>query len=376
MSIDEISSYLSKYSFICEKENKDLYVQIPNFRLDIENEIDLIEEVARSFGYDNIEPKSMNIISNYHPNLTYEHFDSIRNILNGFGFSEVINYSFINEEMYKILGLDREECVFLQNPLSNFYSLMRPNLLYSLLYSSSYNYSIGNYDISIYEIGRSYVKDKKSRTSTREENKLAFIISGNRLNSGFNIQKNVKFDFYDMTSYIHNIFSFFNMKYEFEKLNCDFLTNSYNLISDGKEIGLIGEICKNKFLNVLPNMKLIKDSMFYCEISVDGICENRKFQKFDSKFPSIIRMYNLVYNKNILVRDIIRTIKECGSEVYYVKVNDVYNKGLNNDEHAILFEVCFWTIDRTLCNEEIENLESKILKNLGLSYGIKIKGEI
>ena len=240
LNIDEISSSLSKYSFICEKDGENLRVKIPSFRLDVEEEIDLIEEVARSVGYDSITPQNMNIVSNYNPNLIYEHFDSIRNVLNGFGFNEVINYSFVHEDMQKILELNREECVFLQNPLSNSYSLMRPNLLYSLLYSSSYNYSIGNCDISLYEIGRSYIKDNAIDTSIREENKLSFIISGNRLNAGFNIQKNIKFDFYDLTSYIHNIFDFFNMKYEFKRLDCSFLSNSYNIINNNKTIGFFG----------------------------------------------------------------------------------------------------------------------------------------
>ena len=375
LSADEISSSLSKYSFICECENGNTIVTVPSFRLDVEEEIDIIEEVARSIGYDNIPPENMNIVAKYNPNQTYEKFDCLRNILNGFGFNEVINYSFIHDGMQKILDIDREECVFLQNPLSNAYSLMRPNLIYSLLYSSSYNYSVGNCSISLYEIGRSYEKYKKSQTLTREENKLAFIISGNRLNSGFNVQKNIKFDFYDLTSYIHNILDSFNIKYDFKKLDCSYLKNSYNIIDNKNEIGFLGEIYKSKFLNILPNIKLIKDDIFYCELNIDKIFENRKYQKFDSKFPSIIRMYNLICKKSTSIKDIIRTIKECSSEVYYVKVNDVYHKGMDDNEHAILFEICFWVTDRTLCTYEVENLEKKILYNLNSIYGIKIKGD-
>lgn len=375
LSRDEISSSLNKYSFACERDNDNTIVNVPSFRLDIEEEIDLIEEVARSVGYDNIPPQNMNIVASYNPNETYEKFDSLRKILNGFGFNEVINYSFIHEDMQKILDIDGEECIFLQNPLSNAYSLMRPNLVYSLLYSSSYNYSVGNCDISLYEIGRSYIKDNKSQTLTSENNKLAFIISGNRLNSGFNVQKNVKFDFYDMTSYVHNIFDVFNMNYDFEKLNCSFLKNSYKIISDNIEMGFLGEIHKSKFLSVLPNVKLIKNDMFYCELDIDKMFENRKYQKFDSKFPSIVRMYNLVCKKSTSIKDIIITIKECSSEVYYVKIDDVYQKGIDDNKYAILFEVCFWSSDKTLCNDEIESIEEKILYNLNSLYEIEIKGD-
>lgn len=374
LNLDTISKCLDKYCFKCEKKQNDiLSVKIPSFRLDIEREVDLIEEVARSVGYDNIAPSNMNVIANYRPNHVYERFDVIRNILNGFGFNEVINYAFIPGEICKIMSLNSEDCVFLQNPLSNMYDLMRTSLLYSLLYSLSYNYSVGNCNLALYEIGRTYKKDNSSATLSREENIASFIISGNRIDSGFGISKNVKFDFYDMTSYLKSIFSIFNMNYDFEKFDCDYLESSYNIMSRGRKIGFIGKVVKSKFLKLLPNLKLIKDNIFYCEINIDKIEEKNKLQKFESKFPSVVRMYNLICNKNISVKDVKKMIFDCGKEIYSVNIKDVYKNGIDHEHQALLFEICFWLSERTLKIEEVESLESKILEKLDSLYGIKIK---
>lgn len=374
LNTDTISNCLEKYCFKCEKKvDNVLSVKIPSFRLDIEREVDLIEEVARSIGYDNIAPSNMNVMANYRPNHVYERFDVIRNTLNGFGFNEVINYAFIPGEVCKIMNLKSEDCIFLQNPLSNLYDLMRTNLLYSLLYSLSYNYSIGNCNLSLYEIGRAYKRVDSSETLSSEENLASFVISGNRIDSGFGVGKNIKFDFYDMTSYLRGILSSFNMEYDFEKLDCDYLENSYSIMSKKGCIGFVGKVVKNKFLKLLPNLKLIKDNIFYCEINIDKIEEKNKLQKFESKFPSVVRMYNLICSKNISVKKIEDAISECGKEVYSIKVKDVYKNGIDSAHQAILFEICFWLSERTLKIEEIENLESKILSKLESLYKIKIK---
>ena len=109
------------------------------------------------------------------------------------------------------------------------------------------------------------------------------------------------------------------------------------------------------------------------EINIDKIKENNKYQTFESKFPSVTRMYNLVCNKDISVKDIMTLIKKCGKEIYSIKVNDIYKDGMNPNEQAILFEVCFWLSDRTLRADEVESIEDKILSNLNSSYGIRIK---
>jgi len=377
LKINQISESLEKYKFVCDKkDDNNILVKIPSFRLDIEREIDLIEEVARSIGYDMIEPKSPKINLIYRPNKLYEKFDILRNILIGFGFNEVINYSFIPSEICNIINnLDKNNCIILQNPISNLYDLMRPNLIYSLLYSLSYNYSIGNYNNSFFEIGKIYELDKNSETFAQETDCLGFTISGNKIESGFGINKPIKYDFYDLNSYLNVIFDYFNQKnIKFIQKNISYMNNYYDLIFENKNLGFIGEINKSKFVKILPNLKLIKDKIFYCEIKINKLKDSKKVLKFESKFPAIIRQYNFICPKNIFSNEIINYIKIKNKLINKISIKDIYeDNNMSINEHSLLFEIEYRSPERTINSDEIELIENNLLNNLSEKFSIKIK---
>ena len=375
IDIDKISDCLKKYKFNCEiLDSNNIEVKIPSFRLDIEKEIDLIEEVARSFGYDNISEKNLNNALVYRPNALYESFDVVRNMMIGFGFNEVINYSFVPESLCEIVEADKEKCVFLQNPLSNFYNLMRPTLLYSLLYSLTYNYSIGNFNLSLFEIGRIYNFDKNSETLSRENDRLGFIFSGDRIESGFGLVKPIKYDFYDLISYIKNLFVKFNQEFEFDLRKVSFMQNSYDIVSNGKIIGFLGEVVKSKFNKILPNIKLVKDKVFYCEIDLEKIQISKKVLKFESKFPSVVRQYNLICPKNLCSKDILEFIKSYDKSINEVLIKDVYeDSNMDNNEHSLLFEIKYRLADRTMSSDEIENIERGMLDEIFKKFKSRVK---
>lgn len=380
LKINQILECLGKYKFECKKKDENnILVKIPSFRLDMEREIDLIEEVARGIGYDIIEPLNPKTSLIYRPNKLYEKFDILRNILMGFGFNESINYSFIPSEVCNIIdNLNKNNCIILQNPLSNLYDLMRPNLIYSLLYSLSYNYSIGNYDSSFFEIGRTYELDKNAETFAQETDSLGFIISGNKINSGFGINKAIKYDFYDLNSYLNSIFDYFDQKnIKFNQKNVSYMNNYYDLIFENKNLGFIGEINKSKFIKILPNLKLIKDKIFYCEIKINKIKENKKILKFESKFPSIIRQYNFICPKNIFSIEIVNYIKSKSKLINKVSIKDIYKDNkMNINEHSLLFEIEYRLSERTINSEEIELIENDLSTSLLKKFGMKIKEKV
>ena len=375
LNLQTIADCLNKYKFNCEKiDNISLSVTVPSFRLDIEIEEDLIEEVARSYGYDNIEPVNLCIPSVYRINKVWENSSVVRNILIGYGFNEVINYSFVPDELCKIYSIDEPECVILQNPLSNLYNLMRPNMVYSLVNSLAYNYSVGNYNIPLFEIGKTYKKSEKSETLSYEEDHVAFIISGDKILPGFGVVKPIKFDFYDLSSYLHNVFEQFNQKIDFQNLSFSFMRNSYSVLSDSKQIGFLGEIQKDKFNKVVPNIKLIKDKIFYCEINLKSIESSKKTLKCDSKYPSIVRQYNFVCSKSICLKDILDYINSCDISINDVIIKDIYeDKNMDLGTHSVLFEIKYRLENRTLSSEEVEIVESKMLNGLSSKFGINLK---
>ena len=131
-------------------------------------------------------------------------------MLVGLGFNEVVNYAFIPEDVTKFLGLEKNHFLYsdlkLQNPISPMYCLMRPTLIYSLLNSLSYNYSRNNTDLSLFEIGRTYFKDETQDTGCKEIDTIGIILSGNRLDRGWGIDKDIKYTYYDLLNYVNLIF--------------------------------------------------------------------------------------------------------------------------------------------------------------------------
>ena len=377
---DTIVKCLEKYNFSCTIENEDVIeVRIPSYRLDVLKEVDLIEEVARIYGYDNIEPVMPTIMTSYNKNQAWSNMDIIRELLVGLGFCETINYSFIPGDTMKIFGIEPQDELYsdlvLQNPIAGAYALMRPMMTYSLLNCLAYNYSINNSNLALFELGRVYFKDEKQDTGVKEINTCAFIMSGVRIPRGFGSDKDVKYSYYDLLNYLNIVMNRFAAKFELSKKDYKFCEDGsgYDIIVDGQRIGFIGEINRAK-LGKIPNLKLVKDKIFYCEFYIDGLKENVKKIKFESKYPPINRLYNLVQRRDTPAKDVIGVIQSASELVRNVKVNDIYSdKNLPEGTHAILYEVNYCSKEHTLSAEEIENIEAEFLKKLEAGFGIKFK---
>ncbi|MDR1364797.1 MAG: phenylalanine--tRNA ligase subunit beta [Oscillospiraceae bacterium] len=385
LNFKEMKKCLNKYGFVSILEDSnELTIRVPSFRLDINEEIDLIEEVARSFGYNNIKPKNLITEVVYRENEVYSAGSKIRNILVGLGCNEVITYSFIPDNTMQVLGIDDNsellfgsKNVFLNNPISNFYSLMRPTLVFSLVNNLAHNYSVGNSDLVLFELGRIYFKDPSSDTGCSEFDTLGIIMSGNRINRGWGIKNDVKFDFYDINSFVKILYNEFGQNFKFIDADYPFLIPEKNISENeaehrGFEIrvnneyaGFLGEINTKKFAELAFNTKLIKNQIFYCEILVKSFHDLKKTLKFESKFPSVIRQYNFMCPKTIPANKIEMIIKKSSKIVQNIEIKDIYEgKETLDNSHFLLFEVIYRLPNRTLTTEEIENTERIFLDNL------------
>ena len=380
LSKDTIIKCLEKYNFRCELETEDLIkVRIPDYRLDVLQEVDLIEEVARIYGYDNIEPVMPTIMTSYNKNQAWTNMDIIRDVLVGLGFCETINYSFIPADTMKIFGIDESEDIYsdlkVQNPIAGAYSLMRPMMTYSLLNCLAYNYSRNNSNLALFELGRVYFKDRNYDTNVKEINTCGFVISGVRIPRGFGSDKDVKYSYYDLLSYLEVVMKRFGQSFELQKNEYKFFEDGsgYSILVDGEKIGFIGEINRAK-LNKIPNLKLVKDKVFYCEFYVDNLQERVKKVKFESKYPPIKRLYNFMQRRDVTAKEVETIIKMSSGVVRDVIVKDIYSdKNFAENEHAVLYEVNYCSKDHTLTSEEIEKIEKDFLEKLNVAFGIKFK---
>lgn len=379
LTSNEIAKYFEKYNFACNVKNDDLIlVTVPDYRLDVKKEVDLIEEVARIHGYDNIESAMPQITASYHKNSVWSKMDEIRKVLIGLGFSETINYSFIDENAMKTLDIGEDSRLYsnikLQNPISGMYALMRPTLLYSLVDCLAYNQSIGNSNLNIFELGRVYFKDESQDTKCKEIDTCAFLMSGVKIPRGWGIAKDIKYTYYDLLEYVNIIFKNFGQKFELKPMSYGFCEegSGYEIIAGNKAIGFICEVNKSQ-LKKIQNLKLVKDKVFYCEFYVDDIKPQIKKIEFESKYPPVNRLYNFVQDKSVKAEDVIKIIKSASDVVISVTVKDIYSdKTFLDSEHAVLYEVRYCSKTETLTLEQIEKIEQKFLSDLS-QKNIKFK---
>lgn len=380
LSEKQIIDCLEKYNFKCLKETEGiLKVTIPSYRLDVKQEVDLIEEVARIYGYDNIEPVMPTIRTQYNKNDVWEKSETLRKTLIGLGFNETINYSFIPQDSMELFKISPNEALYsdiiLQNPIAGAYSLMRPTMVYSLLNCLAYNYSIGNSNIGIFELGKVYFKNSDFETGCEEKDICAFMMSGIRISRGFGCDKDIKYTYYDMLNILKVIFDEFGQEFELKENTLKFCEegSSYDILVNNNRIGFIGEI-NTGMLKKINNVKLIKDKVFYCEFYLKGISEKIKKIKFESKYPPVKRLYNLLQKKNIKSGKVIDIIKSSDEIVQDVIVRDIYSdKNFSENEHAVLYEVNYCSKYSTLTFEQIENIEKTFLKELSDKYGMSLK---
>ncbi|BED92659.1 MAG: phenylalanine--tRNA ligase subunit beta [Candidatus Paraimprobicoccus trichonymphae] len=376
---DEIINCLKKYDFICNKKSHDLIeVEFPNYRLDIKEEIDLIEEVARIYGYDNIESKMPKIQIGYTKNKISYNIDVLRRILMGLNFNEIISYSFIPSDTMKIFGIEKGSDFYsdllLENPVAQSHSLMRPFLICSLLNTLIYNYSKGNFNLALFEVGKVYFKSENSDTKCSEIDALGFIVSGNRIQKGWEIEKNIKYTYYDILNYIKIIFDEFNQKFVLKKSDYKFCESEYDIFdTNNNRIGFICELNKYRLKNI-SNIKLLKDKVFCCEIYIKFLEDKNKTLKFESVYPSVNRLYNLVYTKNMLSENILNIIKNTDEIIRKVDVKDIYyDKNMPENVHAVLYEVNYCSEISTLKLEQIEDIENKFLEKLKTKLNVELK---
>ena len=380
LTIDEIIACLNKYYFECTICDKDIIkVRIPNYRLDLLREIDLIEEVARIYGYHNIKATMPLIRAAYVKNDLWENMNEIRNIMSGLGFYEMISYPFIPTNSMEILNIGEESCLYsdiiLQNPISQYYALMRPTLIYSLLGNITYNLSKDNRNLALYEIGRTYFRDSNTDTGFREENVIGIIFTGIRIEKGWGIINDIKYSFYDIANYLSIIFDEFGMNYE-ESQNFIPLFKKgtgVDIKVNGKNIGFYGQV-DQELVNRIPNGKLAQNDIMYIEFSLEHITKNKKTIKYDSRYQPIIREYNFLVSKELFVKTIIEEIKSVSDVIQKVVVRDLYDgKGIPQGKHSVLLQIKYSSTQNTLSAEEIIEIENKFLDILKQKMDVVLK---
>lgn len=352
-----------------EIEENNSGVIIPSFRSDIECEADLAEEVARFYDYNNIEPTLLEGKSSTIGGKTFKQKteDIIKNTMIACGLSETYTYSFTGPKVFDKIRASKDsdlrKTVKLSNPLGEDYSIMRTTTIPDMLDVISRNYNRRIEGAGFYELSYIY-KPLNTKELPVEKQVLTLGMFGGC-------------DFYDLKGIAEELFELLGIE------NCDFhpVKNRSEfhpgrtalLILDSEEIGIIGQIHPEVTEN------------FECHAQTYvGVIDMDPLVKYASmaheykplpRFPSVSRDIALMAEDNIMVKQIEEIIKkESGDTLEEIKLFDVYKgEQIPEGKKSIAYSVTFRAEDKTLTDEEVNNIMQRILGQLKRKLDVQLR---
>ena len=362
----EIINIFNKLGFDTKELKEKIKVTVPQRRLDINIKEDLIEEVGRIYGINNIEGKLPKL------DIRRGTFDkttrNIKNKMIDLGLSEVLTQIFINPEDGKKYTTDEFEVVKLLDPLSIEKAALRYTLVPSLMKVYDYNKSHGMKDLAIFEIGKGfYLKEN----IYGEDNKLCALLSGDYF---YQVGNNIRIDFYVVKGIVEELLDYLGYanRYSFvlpNNIASEFHPGVYASINlQGKEVGYIGKL----------NPSISKDDVYIFEINLDKLLQNRTSKikyKEVSKYLGMQKDVAFVFKKGLTNKEIVDVIKKAGGKLLTdIEVFDIYTGDkIAEDEISIAYNLKFEDPNKTLTDEEVMTVFNKIIESVESKLKAKVR---
>ncbi len=342
---------------------------IPAYRVDVQREIDVIEEILRVYGYNNISfTKKLNAtVSNSARTEDYKVQNIIGNQLNSLGFHEMMANSLTSPEYVALSEMLKEEHnVMILNPLSSDLSAMRQSLLFSGLEAISYNINRKNSDLKLFEFGKSY---HKFETGYEELKHLTVFLSGNRTTENWAIEQKPT-DFFLFKGYIDAILSRLGIeKIKTEPLVSDLFAEGIALVLGEETLVSFGTVRKS----IIKHFD-IKQEVFYADFNWNMVLKilNTKIKFTDiPKHPEVRRDLALLLDENIAFESVYKIARQSEKSLLKnIQLFDVYT-GDRLPEGKKSYAISFTLQDhsKTLTEEQIEKVMHKLQKNFLTELG-------
>ena len=370
----EIRDFLVSVGFDIREDTADiLSVTAPSFRVDIKRPEDLMEEVARLSGYDHI-PTTYPLIpaEARTPQTVIDHRRYTKVIMNGFGFDEAINYSFMDKMDCDRLLLHpddyRRSLVEILNPLTEDQTVMRSTLLPGLLKSAHRNISQQSKTSRLFEIGKVFIG--KGKTHLPEEIEiLAGLWTGSRTDLLWNVPETAC-DFYDLKGVVEGFFTALKIKgISFTRMpvdTCSYIKNGFAalLVTGDTPLGLVGELHPQ----VLKNYGL-KQTAFYFELDMNrlyGMIPEDLQARPIPKYPATSRDVTVIVDQDIessSLLDFIRNLKE--GLVEQLSIFDVFaEKPIPAGKKSVSFRIVYRSHEETLEDDTVNNIHKRLSERL------------
>lgn len=371
-----VAQILTDLGFGLENAVEKFLITIPSHRHDISGSEDLVEEVVRIFGYDQIKKQILNqvqddgvgdkIAEKKEINILHK----VRSYLASQGMIETINWSFVDANLVEIFA-EKNEKLILKNPISIELNHMRPNLMIGLLESYKRN-SLRNFsDLSLFEIGNIFLDGQK------------LMISGIR--AGKNKEQNHyhdnrDFDVFDVKKDFLDVLEIFGLRAESLQMTSENAPKYYHphrfaALKLGKNlIGYFGEIHP-----AIAKKFDLKNRVNAFEIFVDVLPAQQKSSArkafIINDLQAVERDFAFLVNKDQAIGDLVKTIANCDKQlIKEVNIFDIFSgKNIAEDKKSVALRVRIQPIEKTLTSEEIDMISKKIIEAVGKFYGATLR---
>jgi phenylalanyl-tRNA synthetase beta chain len=355
-------------------------VTVPTFRIDIEREIDLIEEVARLNGYEKIPATMPKVrIFSDRPSRHLQLEKRLRDIFVSHGLSEVVTYSFINPDSFDRILIPeddpRRNAIRVLNPLTEDQAIMRTTLLPGLLETAARNVSFRLHNLKLFEMRRVYLPEK-DRELPNEPVYAAGILSGVRDLEGWNRSREMT-DFYDVKGLLENIFDAFSLPEA-----CFKSVDIENYFHPGKSCSVyIGNERLGSFGELHPALQenySIEYPVYFFELNFEKLaafCREGQTVSPPPRYPDTFRDIALLLQEDIETGQVIECIKNNKiKEMETVEVFDVYaGPNIPQGHRSVAVRVRYRSVERTLTDEEVNRMHQRVMDRLLEKINVSVR---
>lgn len=386
--VETVKSILASLEMqIVSETEEGLTIDVPVYRIDVQRDVDVIEDILRIYGYNNVE-FSDSVKSNLSYQTPTDRSYKLQNLISeqlcGCGFNEILNNSLTRSAYYDILETyPASHCVMLMNPLSADLNCMRQSLLFGGLESIEHNAKRKNGNIRFFEFGNCYdytaenKKEDETLAQFSEDYRLALWVTGNRVDNSW-AHPNEKSSVYELKAYVENILVRLGVNLQsviFGNLTNDIYSAALSITTRaGRQLGTLG-IVNPKICKALD----IDTEVYYAELSWTLLMKETKKSKVTfseiSKFPAVKRDLALLLDKSVKFADVKKIANESERKLLKeVTLFDVY-EGKNLPAGKKSYAVSFYLQDegKTLNDKQIDAIMKKIQTNLEQKLGAQLR---
>jgi phenylalanyl-tRNA synthetase beta chain len=338
------------------KTNTELCVTVPAYRHDIEREIDLIEEVARIYGYDKI-PENSKIPITLEEKVDQSAFnDMVRELLNALGFYEIITNTLIDESTANLY----DNSIPLLNPQNSEMSHLRPSLIPGMLRAISTNLKVNEYNLNLFEIGKTFWKLNNEPISDfkdfNESEHVLIALTGNPIGDEW-YEKKRRYDLYDLKGCVEELFNklIYGSELKYNYTFKDFSINQgFELLISDKTVGWGGQISSN-----LLDKYDVSQNVFIIQLNLDALKKiEQSMRNFKEllKFPKVYRDFSFILDDTVIVESVVSIIRKASSNLLHnIKLFDIFqSESLGKEKKSLAFQLEYFDQKRTLTEEEVD----------------------